>query len=143
MKTLSFALLLVGISVNAQSQDSLEFKNYYEQNAILWTGWTKYYKNNQAYPLKDLRKEIVFSTEAQNELALYRRNRTFLDISMIAAAGLLVSSLIVEKQELRIGLATASIVTATISLPFSFSTSRHLSKAIWFHNRDVLLKVNQ
>ena len=143
MKILSFFFLLVGISLSAQSQDSLEFKKYYEQNAILWTGWTKYYKNNKAYPLKDLRKEITFSAEAQNELALYRRNRTFLTIGMITTAGLLISSALVENQDLRIRLATASVVTATISLPFSFSTSKHLGKAIWFHNRDVLMKANQ
>ena len=123
-----------------QNQDSLTIRKYYEQNTILWPGWTRYYKNNQSFPLRNLKNEINLSPDAIHEFALYRRNRTGLNVTMIAGTGLFVAALLVNDRQTKLGLLAASTLTVAISLPFSFSTSSHLSRAIWLHNRDIILR---
>lgn len=124
----------------AQNQDSLAIRKYYEENAILWPGWTKYIKGNKSFPLRNLKEEIIYSPEAIHELSLYRKNRAYLEITMIASTGLLISAILVQDQKVKLGLLTGSLITASISIPLSFNTSAHLSRAIWLHNRDILLK---
>lgn len=133
-------LLLADSQIVAQNQDSMAIKKYYEENAILWLGWTKYIKNNQSFPLKNLEKEIIFSPDAIHEFSLYRRNRTYLNVSAIVGGGLYLSALVVKDREVKLGLFAGSLVAFSFSIPLSLNTSKHLSRAVWLHNRDILLR---
>ncbi len=133
-------ILLTLSQVHAQNQDSVAIKKYYEENAIYWLGWTTYYKNNQLFPLRDLKKEIILSPDAIYEFEKYKHNRTGLEISGAIGLGLFFSSFLVQDRQTKVGLLAGSAVALTISLPMSLSTGKHLSRAIWLHNRDVLLK---
>ena len=132
--------LLSCSQLSAQNQDSVAIKKYYEENAILWLGWTKYIKNNQSFPLKNLEKEIVFSPDAIHEFSKYRRYRTYLNISAIVGGGLYLSALVAKDREVKLGMFAGSLVALSFSIPFSLNTSKHLSRAVWLHNRDILLR---
>lgn len=132
--------LLAASQIAAQNQDSLAIKKYYEQNAILWLGWTKYIKNNKSFPLKNLKKEIIFSPDAIHEFSLYRRNRTYLNVSTVIGSGLFVSSFVAKDTDTRLRRLAISMAVLTFSIPISFNTSKHLSRSIWLHNRDILLR---
>ncbi len=136
----SLLFLLTTSQIAAQNQDSLAIKKYYEENAILWLGWTKYIKNNQSFPLKNLKKEIIFSPDAIHEFSLYRRNRTYLNVSTVIGSGLFVSSFVAKDTDTRLRRLAISMAVLTFSIPISFNTSKHLSRAIWLHNRDTLLR---
>lgn len=126
--------------LSAQNKDSVAIKKYYEENTILWLGWTKYYKNNQLFPLRNLKKEIILSPDAIHEFGEYRRNRVIMETGLIVSTGLLVSSLFVKDRQVKLGMLAGSIVTASISFPVSIITGEHLSRAVWLHNRDILLR---
>lgn len=132
--------LLAFSQLAAQNQDSVAIKKYYEENAILWLGWTKYIKNNQSFPLKNLEKEIIFSPDATHEFSRYKRNRTYLSISAFVGSGLYLSALLAKDREVKLGMFAGSLVAFSFSIPLSFNTSKHLSRAIWLHNRDILLR---
>ena len=137
---LSLLYLMAFSQLAAQNQDSVAIKKYYEENAILWLGWTKYIKNNQTFPLKNLEKEIIFSPDAIHEFSKYRRYRTYLTISAIVGGGLYLSALVAKDREVKLGMFAGSLVALSFSVSFSFDTSKHLNRAIWFHNRDILLR---
>jgi hypothetical protein len=122
----------------AQNRDSVAIKKYYEENTILWLGWTNYIKNNKSFPLKNLRKEIIFSPEAVHELSEYKRNRTYLTASTAVGIGLTFSALLVKDREVKLGMMAGGVVALTLSIPFSLRAGKHLSRAIWLHNRDIL-----
>ncbi len=132
--------LLSCSQLRAQNQDSVAIKKYYEENAILWLGWTKYYKNNQSFPLKNLKKEIIFSPDAIHEFSQYKRNRTYLNVTAIVGGGLFFSAFVVKDTEIKLGMLAGSIAVLTFSIPISLNTSKHLSRSIWLHNRDILLR---
>ncbi len=137
---LSLLYLMAFSQLAAQNQDSVAIKKYYEENAIIWLGWTKYIKNNQTFPLKNLEKEIIFSPDAIHEFSKYRRYRTYLTISAIVGGGLYLSALVAKDREVKLGMFAGSLVALSFSIPFSFDTSKHLSRAVWLHNRDILLR---
>ena len=124
----------------AQNKDSVAIKKYYEENTILWLGWTTYIKNNKSFSLKNLRKEIIFSPEAVHELSKYQRSRTYLTVSGIVGIGLTFSALLVKDREVKLGMMAGGVVALTLSIPFSLRTGNHLSRALWLHNRDILLQ---
>ncbi len=132
--------LLTWLCAKAQNQDSVAIKKFYEENTIYWTGSTKYIKNYQYFPLRDLKKEIRLSPDAIHEYEQYRRNDRFLKTAFLASGAMLVSAILVKNRQVKLGLLTGSVITATIAIPISFKSSAHLGRAIWLHNRDVLLK---
>ena len=115
--------------VVAQKADSIAIRNYYNEHAILWTGGlNKYYQNNKAYPMSQMGEVIKFSPEALVEFKRFKQNRSVTVSLLAASVGLLASSFFVSSRDARIGLAAASVVTATISLPFSAAWTKHLKR---------------
>lgn len=137
---LIFFLLLFRSQSSAQNQDSVAIKKYYEENAILWLGGSRYYKNSQSFPLRSLKGELKFSPAARVEFDQFRRNRTYSTIGLVATGGLLVSSLLVKNRHTKTTLLVGSAVTLSISIPFTIKKQSHLSRAIWYYNRDILLR---
>lgn len=143
MKTLFLFACLVLLTLfcaKAQNQDSVAIKKYYEENTIWWNGSSHYIKSYQSFPLRDLKNEIRFSPDAIDQYKEYRRDYRFLRGTIIASTGLLVAAILVKDQKVRVGLLAGSIIATTISIPIRYKSSIHLGKAIWLHNRDVLLK---
>ena len=143
MKTvfLFVCFLFLGLSyAMAQNQDSVAIKKFYEENTIYWNGSTKYIKNFQSYPLRTLKQEIQFSPDAIHEYKEYRSDYNIARATLLASSVLLVSGILVKDHEVKLGLLSCSIITATISIPFSLNANKHLGRAIWLHNRDVLLR---
>ncbi|MBK5279107.1 MAG: hypothetical protein JJE09_09625 [Bacteroidia bacterium] len=139
---LLFTSLLFFSSVQAlaQNSDSIAIKKYYEANAILWLGKTKYFKNNQSFPLKQLKTEIKFSPDATYEFDQYRRNLKILMASIIATEVLAISSILAIDPYVKLGLLGGSLITLSIALPANSKTWAHLNRSIWLHNRDILLR---
>lgn len=136
----SFFLLMIRSHSSAQNQDSVAIRKYYEENAILWLGGSRYYKHNQSFPLKSLKTEMKFSPAAMVELDQFRRSRTYSTIGLVATGGLLVSSFLVKNRHTKTTLLVGSAVTLSISIPFTIKKQSHLSRAIWYYNRDILLR---
>lgn len=132
--------LLSCSQLRAQNQDSVAIKKYYEENAILWLGKAKYFKNYQPYPLKNLKNEIKFSPDAKYEFTQYRRNRKILIGSLIATEVLAISSILATDTRAKVGLLAGSLIGLSIAIPASSKSMSHLSKSIWLHNRDILLR---
>ena len=128
------------ISSQAQNKDSVAIRRYYEENAILWTGKTRYYKNNQSYPLRNLKEEFSFSKEASWEFAQYRKSGNTAMIGFLVTEGLLVSSFFVKDRNTRYALLAGSVVSLAITLPISAKARKHFYRAIWAYNRDILLR---
>ena len=133
--------LLMGLScAMAQNQDSVAIKKFYEENTIYWNGSTKYIKNFQSYPLRKLKDEIQFSPDAIHAYKQYRRDYNITRATLLASGVLLLSGMLVKDHEVKLGLLSCSIITTTVSIPFSLSSSKHLGRSIWLHNRDILLR---
>lgn len=137
---IGFFMLKISTGVNGQNRDSIAVRNFYEQNTILWPGQNKYIKSNQSYPLKNLANEFSFSKEASWEFKQYKQSRTVALITAIAGNALIISSTLTRDRGTRIGLLGSSLVPLTISLTFSIKATPHLQRAIWIHNRDVLIR---
>ncbi len=136
-----FLVLLISYhSCLAQNQDSVAIRKYYEENTLLWLGGNKYFKNSQSYPLKNLKNEIVLSPDAIYEETQYRRNNRKALIGKIVTIGLLISPLLAKNQNTQVKLIYSSIFTMSITISIGYNAQKHLSRAIWLHNRDVLLR---
>ena len=127
-------------TLQAQNKDSVAIRRYYEENAILWTGSQKYYKNNQAYPIKNLKQEITFSKEASWEYAQFRKNNNAAVIGLIVTEALLISFILVKNRNVQWGLLAGSVVGFAFTLPLANKARTHLSRSIWAYNRDILLR---
>jgi hypothetical protein len=132
--------LLAAVQSMAQNADSLAIKKYYDENAILWLGGLRYYKNNESFGLKHLKEEFKPYPIAAHEYSQYRTNRAFLTGTALVGVSLLVSSYLVHDRHTRQALALGSVISFAIAIPFAIKTKSHLSRAIWIHNRDMLLR---
>jgi hypothetical protein len=103
-----------------------------------------YVKNGQRYPLglfnKSLKKEMEISPNAMLEYKRYVKNRNFAYAAYFFgigayAAGLLVDS---ENQPLKDLLKTGGLGMIAGSFYFAIGTSKHLNKAIWLRNGEIL-----
>ncbi len=137
---LNLLVLLAFSQLVAQNKDSVAIKKYYEENAILWLGKSKYFKNNQSYQLKNLKNEFKFSIDATYEFAQYRRNRKLLIGSLIVTEVLAISSILATDPGIKVGLLAGSLIGISIAIPASSKSFAHLNRAIWLHNRDILLR---
>ena len=124
----------------AQNKDSVAIRRYYEENAILWLGNYKYSKNNQSYPVKNLKEEFKFSRDASAEFVQYRKNNGATITLIAVSGGLLVSAILAKDNRLKAGLLAGSVLSATISIPISFKAVKQLNRSVWFYNRDILLR---
>lgn len=137
---MSFLICALFIAAPAQDQDSIAIRKYYDQNTILWTGTRKYFKNNQSCPVKNLRYEYAFSKEATQEYQLYRKyNQRFWIVYVLSAAAVLIVPF-TDEPEVGVPILLSSLVGFGISLPIARRAQHHFHRAIWVHNRDVLLR---
>jgi hypothetical protein len=136
-------LVLLGLTffVSAQSRDSLEIKRYYEKNTIYWPGRRTYVKNDQHFPFINLKTEFEFSKEATWEFKEYKKDSRRSIICLVLAETLLLSSFLLTNDPLpSIGLIAAGGISLGFSIKFANLSFSHLSRAVWVHNRDVLLR---
>ncbi len=124
----------------AQNPDSVAIKKFYEENTIYWMGTLKYMKNNQLFPIKNLKNEIRFSPDAIYEYKMSMHNKRMLTGAIIVSSALLVSGALVKNRQVRLGLLAGSLITIGAAFPFSLKFSSHMGRAIWLHNRDLLLR---
>jgi uncharacterized membrane protein len=138
---LMFFLAAAGILPSvAQNRDSIAIRRYYEENTIFWMGQNRYYKNNQSYPIKNLKEEFKFSKDASWEYDLYRKSSSKALIGLLATEVLAISSIIVKDRNTKIALLAGSIVTLAISIPLSAKARKHFHRSIYYYNRDILLR---
>jgi len=123
----------------AQS-DSLAIKRYYEQNTIYWPGRRTYVKADKHYPLKNLRQEFEFSKEAKLEWREYRRDKRRALICLVVGETLLLGGVISDEPIALLTATGGAVVLLTMAVKYSNRSFAHLNRAVWVHNRDVLLR---
>lgn len=142
MRAISFvfaACFMALVSVG-QSADSLEIKRYYERNTIFWPGRKVFFVGDQQFQLRDLKEQMAFSKEATLELREFRRDRRRYWITLALAEVLIVASVTSRDPQVGLPLLLVSGIGFTFSTRYYNRSVAHLQRAIWVHNRDVLLR---
>ena len=129
------ALLMsaINMQIRAQAADTA-LKTNYEQQTIYLDGTTnKYVKKNENKKIglfgKKLKHEFENSSlEAKQEIEIYSRHNKL---------GAIFSSEIVFP--IYMGLTVIGYIPTTIGIIHLIKAPRHLNKAIWLYNRDIIL----
>lgn len=143
MKTVALIYLLASTTtlLSAQDKDSLAIRTFYNKNAILVTGNLNYYfQDDKRYPMKQMREVLKFSPEALHEFNEYQKDRSTTVFFLVTSVSCLVSSVFVKDRETRLALGVGAVLTAGIAIPFSKGWTTHLNRAVWVHNRDMLIR---
>ena len=140
-KTFFFLLCLL-FTVTSLSTVQAQFENKkYETESIYFKG-SKYIKNGQAYPMgfgaKNLKKEMEISPTALIEFNKFEKNRNKALIFSTIGLATLVSSLIVDNQDVQTGLLIGGLGFTVVSFPFSIKASNNFEKAVWIRNGEIL-----
>lgn len=132
----------------AQTADS-SLKTIYEQQTIYFDGSTnKYVKNNQKKKSghfgKKLNQEFENSSaEAKQEMGMFMKNEKRAVLFATAALVIVVVTAVIAPEItfvaaiVGVGVGLASYTTGVINL---IKAPRHLHKAVWLHNRDIITK---
>lgn len=123
-----------------QSADSLEIKRYYEQNTIFWPGRKVYFVGDQQFQLRDLKEQLSFSREATFELREFKRDRRRYWTTLLLSEVLFVTSITSRHPQTGLPMLLAAGIGFSISTRYYNRSVAHLQRAIWVHNRDVLLR---
>lgn len=134
-----FLLTFCVINLSYSQTDSLALKKVYEKDVIYLSG-KKYIKNNNLYPLYNLKSEFKENSEGLLVYQMYENDfgvsRVFSTIGTIG----FIASYFVGQRNPNAGYATliASGLAITISQPYSARAKKRINKAVWLRNRDVL-----
>jgi len=144
LKTIISIFVLLQALTEAFGQiDSITLKKIYEKEIIYFSG-SKYIKNNNAYPIKNLVAEFKPNTEGFEQYKLFASDQE--KSRLYAGFGLtfIVLGIIISRNEpdLGSGLVIGSFVPISISVNFSIKADKKMRKAVWLRNRDVLLQHN-
>jgi hypothetical protein len=142
---LLLALFLQVLNVKAQLSQE-EVKRRYESETI-YTVYNQYYKGGEKHRMgfygRRMKHEFEISPEALQSFQKYRRQA--LTGHWIAVAGIVAntSALIFINEEQQPGLFWAiyapTLAVGITGLAIELGAQKHLSRAIWLRNRDVLL----
>lgn len=133
--------LFIPVPSLCQNTDSIAIRKYYQENSILWLGSGKYYKNEVAYPLRRLKTEMSGSPDALFEFKKYRKQETFAKIGFAAGTGLIVASFFERRRHYSTSsYIYAGVAVVAVSIPLHLGANKHLGRAVWYYNRDILLR---
>lgn len=126
--------------VQELDKDSIIIRRYYERNTILWTGKKKYFKDNQSYPLKNIVQEFEFSKEALVEYNQYKKYQRRSWVAYGLSLGFFATSVLADRAEIGFPALGATVIGFGFFIGSQQRGLHHFQRAIWVHNRDVLLR---
>lgn len=135
-----FFLCLFALHASGQNRDSIAIRRYYEENSILWLGQSKYEKNNQIYPVQNLKNEFTAYRDASAEFKKYQKTNRGVGAAIITSTLLLTTSFIVKDRNVKIACAAGSVVAISVAIPLGYKSIKQLTRSIWYYNRDILLQ---
>ena len=146
---LTLIVSFISLLTNAQTTSKDSIKAVYERESILLDGTTNsYVKQNQKKKIgifgKKLSREFENSSaDAKQEIDAFSKGSksgiVYLasGVVVIAVAAALMPEITIP---VYVGLTSVGLIPYSVGIVKMVKASRHLMKAIWLHNRDVLLK---
>jgi hypothetical protein len=144
------ALLMSAINMQIIAQEAdTSLKTNYEQQTIYLDGTTnKYVKKNENKKIglfgKKLKHEFENSSlEAKQEIEIYsRHNKLGAIFSSVGLVIVFTTTILIPEIvfPIYLGLTVIGYIPTTIGIIHLIKAPRHLNKAIWLYNRDVILK---
>ena len=134
---LLFAVCIV-TSFQVCGQDSL-LKNLYQREAI-WLDYPYYWKNGVKYHVNKLRQDFELSERGKVELEAGFKDVKVSRYLLVASSATLIGSFftINNNKNATYGLLAGTIVLNIIGIKFSLRGRRHIQKAIFYRNQDLL-----
>lgn len=145
--TVSTLLMITSVS-NAQNTKT-ECQTTYEQKTIFLNGSSgNYEKNGENKKIgvfgKQLKKEFDdASIEAKNEIELFqKKNKRAAILSGVVACAIVSAAVVAPLVSIPVyaGIISLGIISEGFAIAYGIKSTKHLHKAIWLRNRDVLAK---
>ena len=138
--TLILCSVLFVTTIMAFGQD-VALRSSYESSVVYWKN-NKLIQNGKKFKLKDFKSELQRFPDPMREYNAYKKqmNQGWLFYGLALASA--TSGLLVENQVYRCisgGVALGLLIPTIVKLS---KGSNHLSKSLWYYNRDILLDSN-
>lgn len=137
-KFLLFNLVFVVLSLSVWSQSN-SFASAYESKTIFQYG-NSYLLNKQKVRYKELEGLLTKYDASGSEYKQYHRLSSQSGLLALLMLGCYITAATQanKNEHLAAGLFAAGAIANIIAIPISGSARKHMQKAVWFYNRDVL-----
>lgn len=124
----------------SQSVDDIR-QRYRDKTIQTYSGHFRLGINGDILTKSQLKKELNLSPDAAAAYAFYKKNKTAAIIVSSLSTSLLFASVIAgHNAHAGRTLGWAGVGSLLVSVPLRVSAGRHLQRAVWMRNRDILFQ---